>query len=157
MFKYLDHHQGWSKKMSRPLFSPTKRVLIDNGNLADILYYPAFQWMRINKELLRLMNVPLIRFGGMKLLPVSTISLPVVVGSCCRLFILVQCHYWTTNFEQLEGYNVHLPLICQIPNEVWHRRRRSRISSDSLKKARRFVLGAMKTCLGLTQGWLLIV
>ena len=27
------------------------------------------------------MNVPLIGFGGMKVLPVSTISLPVVVGS----------------------------------------------------------------------------
>ena len=37
--------------------------------------------MRINKELLCPMNVPLIGFGGMKVLPVSTISLPVVVGS----------------------------------------------------------------------------
>ena len=26
------------------------RVLVDNGSLADILYYPAFQQMRINKE-----------------------------------------------------------------------------------------------------------
>ena len=58
----------------------TKRVLIDNGSSADILYYPAFQQMRINKELLRLVNLPLIRFGGMKVLPVGTISLPVVVG-----------------------------------------------------------------------------
>ena len=30
----------------------TKRVLIDNGSSTDILYYPAFQQMRINKELL---------------------------------------------------------------------------------------------------------
>ena len=28
----------------------THRVLVDNGSLADILYYPAFQQMRINKE-----------------------------------------------------------------------------------------------------------
>ena len=37
--------------------------------------------MRLSKELLRPVNVPLIRFGGMKVLPVGTISLPVVVGS----------------------------------------------------------------------------
>jgi len=37
--------------------------------------------MRINKELLCLVNVPLIRFGGMKVLPVGTISLLVVVSS----------------------------------------------------------------------------
>ena len=37
--------------------------------------------MRINKKLLRPVNVPLIGFGGMKVLPVSTISLLIVVGS----------------------------------------------------------------------------
>ena len=37
--------------------------------------------MRINKELLRLVNVPLIGFGGMNVLPVGTISLPVIVSS----------------------------------------------------------------------------
>ena len=59
----------------------TRRVLIDNGSSANILYYPAFQPMRINKELLRPVNVPLIGFGGMKVLPVDTVSLPVVVDS----------------------------------------------------------------------------
>ena len=41
----------------------TRRVLIDNRSLADILYYLAVQQIRINKELLRLINVPLIGFG----------------------------------------------------------------------------------------------
>ena len=59
----------------------TRRVLIDNGSSVDILNYPAFYQMRINKELLRPVNVPLIGFGGMKVLPVGTISLLVVVGS----------------------------------------------------------------------------
>ena len=58
----------------------TRRVLIDNGSLADIIYYPAFQQMRINEELLRPVNVSLIRFGGIKILSVGTISLPIVVG-----------------------------------------------------------------------------
>ena len=59
----------------------TRKVLIDNGSSVDILNYPAFYQMRINKELLRPVNVPLIGFGGMKVLPVGTISLLVVVGS----------------------------------------------------------------------------
>ena len=44
----------------------TRRMLIDNESSADTLYYLAFQQMRINKELLCPVNVPLIRFGGMK-------------------------------------------------------------------------------------------
>jgi len=59
----------------------TRRVLIDNGSSADILYYPAFQQIRINKEILCQVNVPLIGFRGMKVLPVGMIFLPVVVGS----------------------------------------------------------------------------
>ena len=60
----------------------TRRVLIDNGSLVNILYYPTFQQMRINKEILsHPVSVLLIRFGGMKVLPVGIISLPVVVGS----------------------------------------------------------------------------
>ena len=62
----------------------TRRVLIDNGSSANILYYPAFQQMRINKELLHPVNVPLIGFGGMKVLLVGIISLPVKVGSYPR-------------------------------------------------------------------------
>ena len=59
----------------------TKTVLIDNGSSTDILYYLAFQQMRINKKLLQPVSVPLIEFGGMKVLPIGIISLPIVVGS----------------------------------------------------------------------------
>ena len=58
-----------------------RRVLVDNGILAYILYYLSFQKMKIDKELLHLASVSLIGFGGMKVLPVGTISLPVVVGT----------------------------------------------------------------------------
>ena len=44
----------------------TRRVLVDNGSLADILYYPAFQQMRLERDQLRLVCSPLIGFGGMK-------------------------------------------------------------------------------------------
>ena len=59
----------------------TRRVLVDNGSSADILYYPAFQQMRLGRDLLRPAYLPLIGFGGMKVQPVGTITLPVVVGS----------------------------------------------------------------------------
>ena len=44
----------------------TRRVLVDNGSSADILYYPAFQKMRLGRDQLRPMNSPLVGFGGMK-------------------------------------------------------------------------------------------
>ena len=59
----------------------TRKVLIDSKSSADILYDPAFQIMRINKELLCPVSMPLIGFGGIKVLSLGTISLPIVVGS----------------------------------------------------------------------------
>ena len=40
------------------------RVLVDNDSSVDILYYPAFQQMRIDKERLMPTNAPLVGFGG---------------------------------------------------------------------------------------------
>ena len=59
----------------------TRRVLVDNGNSADILYYPAFQQMRLGRDQLRPVNSPLVGFSGMKVQPVGTISLSVVMGT----------------------------------------------------------------------------
>ena len=44
----------------------TRRVLVDNGSSADILYYPAFQQIRLGRDLLRPVCSPLIGFRGMK-------------------------------------------------------------------------------------------
>ena len=59
----------------------TRRVLVDNGSSTDILYYPTFQQMRLGRDQLCLVNSPLVGFGGMKVQPVGTISLSVVVGT----------------------------------------------------------------------------
>ena len=56
------------------------RVLVDNGSSADILYYPAFQQMRIGRERLIPTNAPLVRFGGTRVLPLGAVTLSVVVG-----------------------------------------------------------------------------
>ena len=73
------------------------RVLVDNGNSADILYYPAFQQMRIDKERLSPMNAPLIRFGGTKVFPLGAITLAVTAGDYPQqitkeiTFLVVDC------------------------------------------------------------------
>ena len=54
---------------------------MDNGSSADILYYLAFQQMRLGRDLLCPAYSPLIGFGGMKVQPVGTVTLPVVVES----------------------------------------------------------------------------
>ena len=59
----------------------TRRVLVDNESSADILYYPTFQQMKFEQNQLRLVNSPLVGFGGMKVQPVGTITLPMVVGA----------------------------------------------------------------------------
>ena len=47
----------------------THQVLVNNGSFVDILYYPTFQQMRIEKERLILTNAPLVGFGGTKYIP----------------------------------------------------------------------------------------
>ena len=75
----------------------TRKVLVDNGSSADILYYPTFQQMRLGRDLLRQACSSLIGFGGIKVQPVSTITLPVMVGSYSRQitksvnFFVVDC------------------------------------------------------------------
>ena len=75
----------------------TRRVLIDNGSSTDILYYPAFQQMRLGRDQFHPVNSPLVGFGGMKVQPVGTITLPVVIGVYSQQiakevnFLIVDC------------------------------------------------------------------
>ena len=59
----------------------TRLVLMDNGSSADILYYLAFQQMKIDREWLTLVDASLVGFGGMKVMPVGSVTLPVIVGT----------------------------------------------------------------------------
>ena len=56
------------------------RVLVDNGSLANILYYPAFQQIGINRGRLIPMNAPLVSFGGTRVFPLGAVTLSVMVG-----------------------------------------------------------------------------
>uniref|UniRef100_A0A2N9FLZ5 Uncharacterized protein n=1 Tax=Fagus sylvatica TaxID=28930 RepID=A0A2N9FLZ5_FAGSY len=54
----------------------TRRVMVDNGSSADILYLPAYQQMRLDKDKLRPMDAPLVGFTGDKICPVGIVTLP---------------------------------------------------------------------------------
>ena len=58
----------------------THRILVDNSRSTDILYYLAFQQMRINRERLVPTNTPLVGFGGTMVNPLGVVTLPVMVG-----------------------------------------------------------------------------
>ena len=72
------------------------RVLVDNGSSADILYYPAFQLMRIDRELVPT-NAPLVGFGRTRVFPLGTVTLLVIVGDYLQqitkdvTFLVVSC------------------------------------------------------------------
>ena len=56
------------------------QVLVNNGSSADILYYPAFQQIKINRERLIPTNAPLMGFGGSRVFPLGVVTLSVMVG-----------------------------------------------------------------------------
>ncbi|XP_075636691.1 uncharacterized protein LOC142608920 [Castanea sativa] len=58
----------------------THRVLVDNGSLANILYYPAFQQMNIERERLIPTNAPLVRFGGTRVHSLGVVTISVTVS-----------------------------------------------------------------------------
>ena len=73
------------------------RVLVDNGSSANILYYPAFQQMGIDRERLIPTNAPLVGFGGTRVFLLSAITLSIMVGNYPQqitkdvTFLVVDC------------------------------------------------------------------
>ena len=93
------------------------RVLIDNGSSTDILYCPAFQQMRINREQLVPINAPLVGFGGTRVFPLGAVTLSVTAGDYPQqitkdiTFLVVDLVDSTVGYELLSfmdafsGYN----------------------------------------------------
>ncbi|GAV58914.1 LOW QUALITY PROTEIN: hypothetical protein CFOL_v3_02447, partial [Cephalotus follicularis] len=61
-----------------------KRILIDNGSSADILYKHAFDQLRIPADQLKPVKTPLVGFAGETIHPLGSINLSVVAGSALR-------------------------------------------------------------------------
>ena len=73
------------------------RVLVDNGSSADILYYPTFQQMGIDRARLIPTNAPLVGFGGTRVFPLGAVTLTVTMGDYPQqvtrgvTFLVVDC------------------------------------------------------------------
>ena len=59
----------------------TKRVLVDNGSSADIIYLSAFQQLKLDQTRLRPFDSSLVSFSGDKVYPKGIVTLTVTAGS----------------------------------------------------------------------------
>jgi len=81
----------------------TKRILVDNGNLADIINLPTFQQLKLDPMRLHSFDSPLVNFSGDRVYPKGIVTLTVTVGTYPRQltrqldFLVVDC---------LSSYNV---------------------------------------------------
>ena len=81
----------------------TRRVLIDNRSSADIIYLPAYQQIKIHRERLKPIDIPLVGFTGDKVRPSGVVSLTIEAGTYPKQvrtlveFVVVDC---------LSAYNV---------------------------------------------------
>ena len=95
MAQINNHVIGFTKEDGRRLHHPhndvlvvsiqvrdynTHRVLVDNGSSIDILYYPTFQQIRIDRERLIPVNAPLVGFGGIRVHPLGAVTLSITIG-----------------------------------------------------------------------------
>ena len=59
----------------------TRRILIDNGSLANIIYLSAFQQLKVDLKRLRSFKSPLVSFSGDRVYPRGIVAFMVIVGS----------------------------------------------------------------------------
>jgi hypothetical protein len=75
----------------------TRRVLIDNGSSADIVYLTAFQQMKIDKDQLQPIETPLVGFAGTSIHLLGVTSLQITAGTYPKKatkkvdFLVVDC------------------------------------------------------------------
>ena len=86
------------------------QVLVDNGSSADILYYPAFQQMRIDKELLTPTNAPLVGFGGTKVFPLGAITLAMTPNDYPQQ-IIKEVNFLVVNYSSAYNAIIELPTL----------------------------------------------
>ncbi|KAK3008876.1 hypothetical protein RJ639_014832 [Escallonia herrerae] len=104
-----------------------KRILVDNGSLAEVLLYEAFQKMNIPSDRLRKMDTPLYGFSNHLVVVEGIIALPVAIGTSptqaklmldfcgCSCSFCLQCHTRENSLEPVKGSGVHVSSEDEVP------------------------------------------
>ena len=111
----------------------TRRVLVDNGSSADIIYLSAFQQLKIDPKMLRPFMSPLISFSGDKIYPCGIVTLTVTARSYLfqvtniqfsggRLTLVLQCDYRMTYPQPLESSYFRILFEGKVSNKIGGRR-----------------------------------
>jgi hypothetical protein len=82
-----------------------RKVLVDNGSSADILFLKTFEKMNLSQHMLNLPEYPLQGFGGKPIKPVGKISLPVSFGD------LDNARTETLTFDVVDIYHPYLAIF----------------------------------------------
>ena len=71
----------------------TKRILVDIGSSADIIYLSAFQQLKLDPGMLRPFDFPLVSFSGDRTYPKGIVTVGVYLRQLTRQldFLVVDC------------------------------------------------------------------
>jgi hypothetical protein len=82
-----------------------RKILVDNGSSADILFLKTFEKMNLSQHMLHLLEYPLQGFGGKPIKPVGKVSLPVSFGD------LDNTRTETLTFDVVDIYHPYLVIF----------------------------------------------
>ncbi|KAK4408079.1 Transposon Ty3-G Gag-Pol polyprotein [Sesamum angolense] len=78
----MRNHNNDTLVISAPLSNFwVKKVLVDSGSSADIIFYDAYVQLGVDNAQLRKVNTPLIGFSGEMIEPLGEVTLPLSLGS----------------------------------------------------------------------------
>ncbi|KAK4389832.1 hypothetical protein Sango_2320200 [Sesamum angolense] len=115
-----------------------KKVLVDSGSSADIMFYDAYVQLGIDNAQLRKVNTPLTGFSGEMIEPLGKVMLPLSLGSLPKRstkmvkFLVVKAPsayniiLGRPSLNLFSSYSLHLPHETKVPHFCWRGRGRGR-------------------------------
>ena len=88
----------------------TRRILIDNGSSANIIYLFAFQQLKVDPKKLRPFESPLVSFSGDRVYPKGIVTLTVTVGSYPRQ-LTRQLDFLVVDYPSLYNVIIRRPTL----------------------------------------------